>query len=481
MKQLVVVGTYENLLYGVDVTVRGMAARVKQRFVSQASESAVRTVSVAEGGDLLAVGGTDETVSLFSLRRSVSLGSLQRHRGSINALAFFGRTHLLSGSEDGDVCVWRTSTWECLRTLRAHGHRHAKNGRLNGVQHVSVHPSGRLCATVGRSDSTLKLWDLTTGTCALTQRLPSDCSHVLWLPSGRGFVLLLRQRPKLGEQAEEQAGERQLAGNGNGSVLLVCDLAGQVLVSSELPPVLSAAFMPQCDILVLGTADGRVSWRNAANGDVLASYKAHDARVVAVNTSARTDLDDHALIYSVDSAGDLLVWDMPCHADLIANAESCEVLASHSFKCRVTSLACVPPEQKQPVAEKRVRSESAETSTQPKKQQRSAKKQNDDSKQQKQQQKEQVAQPAKKKRRVRNKKSTGFQVVSAQKTAEHSGVLSGVAGVSTAPKAPAAPSAVAPGGGAAKHANHNTNRPRPRKRRNKKKSNAKKAKSSRSQ
>lgn len=40
--------------------------------------------------------------------------------GTISCLEFYGTSHLISGGEDGLMCVWRTKKWECLKTIKAH-------------------------------------------------------------------------------------------------------------------------------------------------------------------------------------------------------------------------------------------------------------------------------------------------------------------------------------------------------------------------
>lgn len=40
--------------------------------------------------------------------------------GTITCLEFYGSSHLLSGGEDGLVCVWNTKKWQCLKSIRAH-------------------------------------------------------------------------------------------------------------------------------------------------------------------------------------------------------------------------------------------------------------------------------------------------------------------------------------------------------------------------
>lgn len=44
---------------------------------------------------------------------------MEQH-GAITSLEFFGQSHLLSGSADNSICIWRTSDWNCLHILGGH-------------------------------------------------------------------------------------------------------------------------------------------------------------------------------------------------------------------------------------------------------------------------------------------------------------------------------------------------------------------------
>lgn len=73
--------------------------------------------------------------------------------GSITHLSFPSRSHLLSASEDGTLCLFHARDWAVLRTLKGH------KGRVNSV---GVHPSGKVALSVGK-DRTLRMWDLMRG------------------------------------------------------------------------------------------------------------------------------------------------------------------------------------------------------------------------------------------------------------------------------------------------------------------------------
>ena len=80
--------------------------------------------------------------------------------GSITHLTFPSRSHLLSASEDGTLCLFRARDWAVLRVLKGH------KGRVNSV---AVHPSGKVALSVGK-DRALRMWDLMRGKgCASTK------------------------------------------------------------------------------------------------------------------------------------------------------------------------------------------------------------------------------------------------------------------------------------------------------------------------
>lgn len=68
--------------------------------------------------------------------------------GAVPAMAFFTPpsaarpTHLLSGSADGSVSIWRAGkSWDHLKLMKGH------KGGVNGL---AVHPSGLVALSVAR-------------------------------------------------------------------------------------------------------------------------------------------------------------------------------------------------------------------------------------------------------------------------------------------------------------------------------------------
>jgi WD40 repeat protein len=60
---------------------------------------------------------------IFDAARKKEVGSLMEHRDMVNALDFFQNTHLLTGSADGIIIVWKVSSshsWNALAVLKGH-------------------------------------------------------------------------------------------------------------------------------------------------------------------------------------------------------------------------------------------------------------------------------------------------------------------------------------------------------------------------
>jgi len=126
----------------------------------------------------------DEHIRMYDLRKRAEVGELLHHKGTITALGFVGSSHLLSGSEDGLVCIWRVYDWSLLHIL---------GGHKGAVTAVALHPSGKLALSTGR-DRSLRLWDLVKGRCAYITKLEAVAESVKWSEDGEAYALLLGDR-----------------------------------------------------------------------------------------------------------------------------------------------------------------------------------------------------------------------------------------------------------------------------------------------
>ncbi|TFK29589.1 WD40 repeat-like protein [Coprinopsis marcescibilis] len=169
----IVAGSYEKLLYGfggsTSVDKEGkLQFKIKPIFIFPAHVSCIKAVAASpHGGKWLATGSTDEIIKIWDLRR-------RKEVGSITHLSFPSRSHLLSASEDGSLCLFRARDWTVLRALKGH------KGRVNAL---TVHPSGKVALSVGK-DRTMRMWDLMRGKGCASTKLGKEGEAVRWSADG---------------------------------------------------------------------------------------------------------------------------------------------------------------------------------------------------------------------------------------------------------------------------------------------------------
>ncbi|CAL5873790.1 uncharacterized protein PFLUO_LOCUS8072 [Penicillium psychrofluorescens] len=213
----IVTGSYERVLHGftagIPASCLGSAkpdpssVQCVDSFLFEAHGSAIRCLALspppkatdtAEAPKvILASGGTDERINLYSLSaappavndeypsvptvagnkilenpKNRELGSLLHHSASISALVFPSRSKLLAAAEDNTISVSKTRDWSVVSTIKAPGPK--VQGRPSGdtappgaapsgVNHFAVHPSMKLMLSVGKGERCMRLWNLVTG------------------------------------------------------------------------------------------------------------------------------------------------------------------------------------------------------------------------------------------------------------------------------------------------------------------------------
>lgn len=98
--------------------------------------------------------------------RSQSIHPLPKHPSALSAPL---RSHPLAGGADGELCIWRTSDWECL--LRMKGHRAAVLG-----ERMVCTSLGKVLLPRGAVSNT-RHWELTNSTLWSGTDVPSSRIH----------------------------------------------------------------------------------------------------------------------------------------------------------------------------------------------------------------------------------------------------------------------------------------------------------------
>uniref|UniRef100_A0A6S8A8U2 Uncharacterized protein n=1 Tax=Aureoumbra lagunensis TaxID=44058 RepID=A0A6S8A8U2_9STRA len=175
---IAVCGSYEGGVHGWILNNEELFDEIpKLRFSFVAHEKVVRTVTTLTNDRqrLLVSGGDDEILRIYNLFTFRQIGEVGVRRGTINVIRFCGNKHLLCGSTDGSIAVYRTNDWECVHIL---------GGHKAEIKSLASHPSGRMALSTG-NDRTLRLWDLTQGRAAFITRTKGTANIIQWSsPSG---------------------------------------------------------------------------------------------------------------------------------------------------------------------------------------------------------------------------------------------------------------------------------------------------------
>lgn len=249
----IVTGSYERVLHGLTATVSSspeksdhLSVQFADTFLFNAHSSAIRCLAISPLSDqvsgesenvLLASGGTDERINIYSLSarppienkkmpsvpslsgnritenpQNREIGSLLNHSSTITSLYFPTRSKLLSSSEDNSIAISRTKDLTTISTVKAprpkamgqpSGDTAPQGIVPAGVNDFAVHPSMKLMVSVGKGERCMRLWNLVTGKKAgvlnfsretLESVKEGKYSHgegrrIEWSPNGSEFVV----------------------------------------------------------------------------------------------------------------------------------------------------------------------------------------------------------------------------------------------------------------------------------------------------
>ncbi|NWR50433.1 PK1IP protein, partial [Regulus satrapa] len=244
-------------------------------------------------------GSRDESIRIYDLEKRRECGMLAHHNGTITCLEFFGTSHLLSGAEDGVICIWNTKKWECLKVIKAHkGH----------VTSLSIHPSGKLALSVG-TDKTLRTWNLVEGRSAFIKNLKQNAHIIKWSPNGETYVTVITNKVNIYR----------------------LDTASVTLTITTEKRISSLKFITDSVLAIVGD-DEMIRFYNCDSQKCLCEFKAHENRIKDICSFER---EGRHVVVTASSDGYIKMWNL----DLDKIKDGLSLLWEVNTKARLTCLA----------------------------------------------------------------------------------------------------------------------------------------------
>jgi len=304
-----VAGSYEQIVFGYKVSTDEKEEwTAKADFTHHAHTASISVV--ASSDRFIVTGSKDETVQVYDMKKRVEHGALLHHDGTITCLEFYGTAHLLSGGEDGLICVWKTKKWECQKTIKAHqGH----------VTSLSVHPSGKLALSVG-TDKTLRTWNLIDGRSAFIKNIKQNAHIVRWSPDGDKYVVVINDKIDIYD-------------------LETASVTGTITNPKRIS---SIKFLTNSKLAVAGD-DEMVRLCDVNTQKWLGDFKAHEIRVKALET---VTVEDYCVLVTASNDGFIKMWKLHLKED--EELEPPTLLGEVNTTARLTCLAVRKPSSSAP-------------------------------------------------------------------------------------------------------------------------------------
>jgi WD40 repeat protein len=194
------------------------------------AHSVIRSVAFSPDGALLVSAGRygDKSIKLWDVLTGAEVSTLFGHGSTVESVVFSpGGMLLASGGWDSTVKLWDVSTGSLLRTL----------GHDNGVADVAFSPDGTLLAA-GSHGGTAKVWEVSSGREIHTLKHKDSVYGVAFSPDGTLLVTA--------------SGDKTLK-------LWQVSTGREVRTLSEDSHVYSVAFSPDGTLLASGSSSGMVT------------------------------------------------------------------------------------------------------------------------------------------------------------------------------------------------------------------------------
>lgn len=306
----VVAGSYEQIAFGYRLHTEEAEWTATADFTHHAHTASISAVATSER--FIVTGSKDETIQLYDMKKRTEHGALLHHDGTVSCLEFYGTSHLLSGGEDGLICVWNTKKWECLKSIKAH---------KGQVSSLSIHPSGKLALSVG-TDKTLRTWNLIDGRSAFIKNIKQNAQIVRWSPDGDKYVVVIDDKVD------------------------IYSLETALLVGTITNPkrISSIKFITS-SILAIAGDDEIVRLCDVGTEKCLCEFTAHETRVKAVESFS---MEEFCVLVTASNDGFIKMWKLQIQEDL----QPPTLLGKVNTTARLTCLAVWKPSSiQQPLEE----------------------------------------------------------------------------------------------------------------------------------
>lgn len=121
-------------------------------------EFGVKSVAISPDGKWAVSGSDDKSVKIWDLETGECQATLEGHKGDVYSVAITpDGKRILSGSDDDTICIWDAANGDLVANWKASEH---------SVLALVIIANGKHAVSSGAGgDPTLKVWDITTGTC----------------------------------------------------------------------------------------------------------------------------------------------------------------------------------------------------------------------------------------------------------------------------------------------------------------------------
>lgn len=322
--------------------------------------SYVWAVAFSPDGKTLATGSEDKTVKIWDTLTGQCLQTLHEHSERVWLVAFNpdGQT-LISASENQTMKLWDVLTGQCLRTV---------DGYSNWVLSVAFSPDGQMLAS-SSEDQRVRLWDVVTGECLQTlQGHTNLVSSVTFAPQN----INVRTGKFITSDIETKQESQILASTSDDTTIKLWDATtgecvktlwghsswvnavsfsddGQILASASRDQTIklwdwrtgeclhtleghthhvkTVAFNPQSSKLASGSDDNTVKLWDVSTGICLQTFQGHSDWVLSVVFSPCA-----GMLASASGDQTIKLWD-------VSTGENLKTFQGHTYRVRTIAFS----------------------------------------------------------------------------------------------------------------------------------------------